>query len=88
MNLSEVEQKFINASPEAQKKFLKRNLSFLAKRSLLGRFYKLYAQKNNPKPIKKPVSDDEPYKFMFEPLADKIGGDLDENQTTKNRENN
>ncbi|HRY74467.1 MAG TPA: hypothetical protein P5098_02140 [Candidatus Dojkabacteria bacterium] len=78
MNLSEVEQKFINASPEAQKKFLKRNLSFLAKRSLLGRFYKLYAQKNNPKPIKKPVSDDEPYKFMFEPLADKIGGDLDE----------
>ncbi len=68
MNLNEVEQKFINASPEAQKKFLKRNLSFLAKRSLLGRFYKLYAQKNNPKPIKKPVEDEDPYKFMFEPL--------------------
>jgi len=79
MNLNEVEQKFINSSPESQKKFLKRNMSFLAKRSLLGRFYKLYAQKNNPKPIKKSVSDDEPYKFMFEPLADKIGGDLDEN---------
>jgi len=79
MNLNEVEQKFINSSPESQKKFLKRNMSFLAKRSLLGRFYKLYAQKNNPKPIKKPVSDDEPYKFMFETLADKIGGDLDEN---------
>ena len=78
MNLNEVEQKFINSSQESQKRFLKRNMRQLAKRNLLGRFYKLYAQKNNPKPIKKPVSDDEPYKFMFEPLADKIGGDLDE----------
>ena len=67
MNLSEVEQIFMNSSPEAQKKFLKRNISILSKRNLLGRFYRLYARKNNPKPIEKP-KDDDPYQFMFEPL--------------------
>jgi hypothetical protein len=68
MNLTEVEQIFLSSSPEGQKRFLKRNISMLSKRNLLGRFYKLYAQKNNPKPIKKPVEDEDPYKFMFEPL--------------------
>jgi hypothetical protein len=67
MNLSEVEQIFLNSTPEGQKRFLKRNITQLSKRNLLGRFYKLYAQKNNPKPIKKPKEDD-PYQFMFEPL--------------------
>lgn len=67
MNLSEVEKIFYNSTPEGQKRFLKRNITQLSKRNLLGRFYKLYAQKNNPKPIKKPVKDD-PYQFMFEPL--------------------
>jgi hypothetical protein len=68
MNLTEVEQIFLNSTPEGQKRFLKRNISMLSKRNLLGRFYKLYAQKNNPKPLKKPVEDDDSYKFMFEPL--------------------
>lgn len=67
MNLSEVEQIFLSSTPEGQKRFLKRNITQLSKRNLLGRFYKLYAQKNNPKPLKKPKEDD-PYKFMFEPL--------------------
>lgn len=67
MNLSEVEQIFMNSSPEGQKKFLKRNISILSKRNLLGRFYRLYAKKNNPKPIEKPKEDD-PYQFMFKPL--------------------
>jgi hypothetical protein len=67
MNLSEVEKIFYNSTPEGQKRFLKRNITQLSKRNLLGRFYKLYAQKNNPKPIKKPKEDD-PYQFMFEPL--------------------
>lgn len=67
MNLIDIEQMFYNSSPEAQKKFLKRNISMLSKRNLLGRFYRLYARKNNPKPIEKPVSED-PYQFMFEPL--------------------
>lgn len=68
MNLSEVEQIFLSSTPEGQKRFLKRNITQLSKRNLLGRFYKLYAQKNNPKPLKKPVEDDDPYQFMFEPL--------------------
>jgi hypothetical protein len=68
MNLSEVEQIFLNSTPEGQKRFLKRNITQLSKRNLLGRFYKLYAQKNNPKPLKKPVENEDPYKFMFEPL--------------------
>jgi hypothetical protein len=67
MNLNEVEQIFLNSTPEGQKRFLKRNITQLSKRNLLGRFYKLYAQKNNPKPIEKPKEDD-PYQFMFEPL--------------------
>lgn len=68
MNLSEVEKIFYNSTPEGQKRFLKRNITHLSKRNLLGRFYKLYAQKNNPKPIKKPVEDEDSYQFMFEPL--------------------
>lgn len=79
MNLSEVEKIFYNSTPEGQKRFLKRNITQLSKRNLLGRFYKLYAQKNNPKPLKKPVEDDDLYQVLFEPLADRIGGDLDEN---------
>ncbi len=67
MNLPEVEKIFMNSSPEAQKKFLKRNISILSKRELLGKFYGLYAKKNYPKPIEKP-KDDDPYQFMFEPL--------------------
>lgn len=67
MNLSDIEQIFLSSSPEGQKRFLKRNLSMLSKRNLLGRFYRLYARKNNPKPIEKPKEDD-PYQFMFEPL--------------------
>jgi len=68
MNLSDVEQIFLSSSPESQKRFLKRNMKKLAKRDLLGKFYRLYAQKNNPKPIKKSDEDD-PYKVLFEPLA-------------------
>lgn len=76
MNLSEVEQIFMNSSKESQKKFLKRNMRQLAKRDLLGKFYRLYAKKNNPKPIEKPEEYDW-YKVLTEPLAHRIGGDLD-----------
>lgn len=78
MNLSDVEQQFMNSPKESQKKFLKHNMQQLAKRNLLGRFYKLYARSNNPKPIEKPEVED-PYQVLFEPLAYTIGGDLDEN---------
>jgi hypothetical protein len=77
MNLSDIEQKFMDSSKEAQKKFLKHNRGKLAKRNLLGRFYRLYARKNLITPSKKPEVKDQRYQVLFEPLAHTIGGDLD-----------
>jgi hypothetical protein len=76
MKLSDIEQMFLNSSDESCKRFLRRNIRQLAKRNLLGRFYKLYAQKNHKIPDEIIVKEEDPYQFMFEPLK---GGDLDEN---------
>lgn len=38
-----------------------------------------WLEEQNPTQNKKPVKDDDLYQVLFEPLADRIGGDLDEN---------
>ena len=75
MNLNEVELLFMRSTDEQCKRFLKHNMRRLAKRNLLGHFYKLYAQKTHKKTE---VIEDDPYQILHEPLAYTIGGDLDD----------